>query len=88
MYLFLCDGKVEECSKTNCFKQGGPCCHTTNINHAKNFQRELLQGENMYTEKETFANKIKRICHPKLITEWMAGFRIRIQLHLLGRFSR
>lgn len=39
--LFLCDGRAQ-CSqeaKTECFVNGGSCRHTSDIRHAKNFQR-------------------------------------------------
>lgn len=32
----LCDGKVESCRKTGCYKNGGECRHTTDIKHAIN----------------------------------------------------
>lgn len=32
--LYLCDGQNSECKKTNC----GACHHTTDVNHAVNFQ--------------------------------------------------
>ena len=35
--LYLCDGDVEACGKTDCYKRGGDCRHTSNINHAINF---------------------------------------------------
>lgn len=38
--LLLCDGRAQ-CSqkeKTECFKNGGNCRHTSDIRHAKNFQ--------------------------------------------------
>ena len=35
--VFVCDGKKEDCGKTGCFKNGGECHHTSDINHAANF---------------------------------------------------
>lgn len=32
----LCDGKVEECDKRGCYKNGGECRHTTDTKHAIN----------------------------------------------------
>lgn len=34
--LYLCDGNVETCSKTGCYKRGRECRHTTDIAHAIN----------------------------------------------------
>ncbi len=34
--LYLCDGNVENCSKTGCYKRGRECRHTTNAAHAIN----------------------------------------------------
>lgn len=36
----LCDGKVEGCSKTGCYKNGGECRHTTDTKHAINPPKE------------------------------------------------
>lgn len=48
--FYLCDGKVPECKKTDCYKNGGECKHTSNVEYAVNF-RKGLAGEN-YFEKE------------------------------------
>lgn len=38
--LYLCDGKIESCKeKDGCYQRGGECRHTSNIEHAANFQR-------------------------------------------------
>ena len=29
--LYLCDGAVEACPKTSCYKRGHECCHTTTL---------------------------------------------------------
>lgn len=35
--FYLCNGcNDEECLKTDCYKQGGPCRHTSNVKYAKN----------------------------------------------------
>lgn len=36
--IYLCDGKVEDCTKTGCglIHEGGVCFHTTREDHAKN----------------------------------------------------
>lgn len=36
--LYLCDGKVEDCDKAWCFTTQGPCTHTSDIRHARNFE--------------------------------------------------
>ena len=38
--LYLCDGELEKCRmKSGCYKNGGDCMHTSNIEHAKNFKK-------------------------------------------------
>lgn len=33
-FLYLCDGKVEDCTGSFlCYRNGGPCKHTTDILH-------------------------------------------------------
>lgn len=32
----LCDGMVEECTKENCYRNGGECRHTPDTKHAVN----------------------------------------------------
>lgn len=32
----LCDGKINGCKKTECYKNGGECRHTTDSKHAIN----------------------------------------------------
>ena len=34
--LYLCDGSVEDCPKTSCYKRGHECRHTTDVTHALN----------------------------------------------------
>lgn len=43
--FFLCDGKVDGCTRGNCFAYGGGCRHTTDVKHAVNFHRGLAQGQ-------------------------------------------
>lgn len=38
--FYLCDGKVESCNKTLCYKFDGPCKHTENVSHAINGENE------------------------------------------------
>lgn len=49
--LYLCDGNVETCSKTGCYKRGFECRHTTDVAHAIN--RRAVAGL-FLTEQETF----------------------------------
>ena len=63
--LFLCDGRAQctQEEKTECFKNGGNCRHTSDIRHAKNFQcchwmrvKELTaELGTVYVEKEPTA---------------------------------
>ena len=48
---FLCDGDMPGCKKTHCYKNTDdtPCKRTTDINHAKNFEKMPHGG---YREKE------------------------------------
>lgn len=43
--FFLCDGKVDGCTRKNCFAYGGGCSHTTDVKHARDFHRGLAQGQ-------------------------------------------
>lgn len=42
--LFLCDGNVKECPKTNCYKNGGECRHTEDVRHGISFVGKDLDG--------------------------------------------
>lgn len=48
---FLCDGEKEDCKRTYCYKNTDdtPCKRTSDINHAKNFEKMPHGG---YREKE------------------------------------
>lgn len=42
--FYLCDGEVEKCRrKSGCYKNGGGCMHTSDVEHAKNFE-EVRKG--------------------------------------------
>ena len=44
--LYLCDGAVETCPKTSCYKRGHECRHTTDTTHALNSEpRNLIPDE-------------------------------------------
>ena len=51
--LYLCDGMIPECKKSGCYKKGGPCKHTSNINHAVNFENK---GHQTFMERCTTSN--------------------------------
>lgn len=51
--MYLCDGRVKECPKTNCFLTGGSCNKTSRIENAVNFQNKNNGG---YTEIERAAS--------------------------------
>lgn len=38
--MFLCDGNVPDCPKTNCYRSDGFCKHTSDVKHAVNFVRK------------------------------------------------
>lgn len=49
--FYLCDGEVPECKKTHCYKNTDdtPCKLTSDIAHAKNFEKTRVGN---YREKE------------------------------------
>ncbi len=49
--LYLCDGELEECKKSNCYKNNGSCNHTSDIRHAKNFHK-ISETRPVFYEKE------------------------------------
>ncbi|MEZ3435693.1 MAG: hypothetical protein K1W34_13955 [Lachnospiraceae bacterium] len=49
--FYLCDGEVEKCKKNTCYKNNGPCTYTTDIRHAKNFQKTM---HSFYENEDTF----------------------------------
>lgn len=55
--LYLCDGERPDCKKTGCYKTGGECRHTFDVEHARNFSEEKFLKMNggivtVYTEEE------------------------------------
>lgn len=54
--LYLCDGKVENCDKAWCFTAQGPCMHTTDVRHARNFS-DMGNDGGLYTYMENLARK-------------------------------
>jgi len=63
--FYLCDGEVPECTKTSCYKNGGPCRHTSNASYAKNFlpgrgsNETLWEGGPSSLREEGFAYEDK-----------------------------
>lgn len=53
--FFLCDGAVEGCPKTNCYKVGNECRHTLDENHALNSEPHnfILDEEGNLWETES-----------------------------------
>ena len=43
--FYICDGKKEDCKRTNCYQNCGECKHTEDIEHAKNFCRDGIDSE-------------------------------------------
>ena len=37
--FYLCNGEKEDCKKRTCYKNGGECKHTSNVEYALNFER-------------------------------------------------
>lgn len=50
--FYLCDGEKEDCKKMTCYKNGGECKHTSNIEHALNFERVGKNEKGTFYEKE------------------------------------
>lgn len=50
--FYLCDGEKEDCKKMTCYKSGGDCRHTSDINHASNFERKGRYKNGSFYEKE------------------------------------
>lgn len=47
---FLCSGKMDGCTREDCFKFGGECHHTSDIRSAINFRKGIAEGQ--YCEKQ------------------------------------
>lgn len=54
--IYLCDGNQCPAEKASC-KRGGPCRHTTNIEHAINFKR--MHDTDIFYEVEVVPNETK-----------------------------
>ena len=77
--LFLCDGEKEDCRRTHCYKNTNdePCKRTTDINHAKNFEKCHMEDiEKKKTEKHGKKKLKKKSAgvnlkgiHPQKITD-------------------
>lgn len=54
--LYECDGMDDSCAKTHCFMNEGPCHHTTQIEHAKNFHpcEDVIREITHYVENEVW----------------------------------
>lgn len=50
--FFLCNGQKRDCKKRCCYKNGGDCRHTSDINHALNFERKGRYKNGSFYEKE------------------------------------
>lgn len=50
--FYLCDGEVEKCTKSDCYKNGGNCNFTSDIRHAKNFHKNNYSPYPVFYENE------------------------------------
>ena len=52
--LYLCDGRDSKCEGHMCKGGSGKkeCTHTSDINHARNFERRLHENDVGFVEKE------------------------------------
>ena len=55
--FYLCDGQKEDCPRKFCYKNGGICKHTTDINHAMNFKRKENRPFGNFYEIEDVSRK-------------------------------
>lgn len=55
--FFLCDGEVKTCKKHSCYKNGGDCKFTSDIGHAKNFQKFYKSSTNFYENDAASGNQ-------------------------------
>lgn len=70
--FYLCDGEKKDCKRTNCYKNGGECKHTEDVEHAKNFHRDGIDSEkSSFFESET---NEKTVVKGKIIFEGGKGF--------------
>jgi hypothetical protein len=63
MILYRCNGEKEDCAKKNCYKNGGYCSHTENIEYAENFIRPSLRSDHWVEadEKEELHGKLQLV---------------------------
>ena len=48
---YICDCKQECCESSGCCMNGGPCQHTFDISHAKNFEETpIIIGNGLFEE--------------------------------------
>lgn len=60
--FYLCNGQKDDCEKRTCYKNGGNCRHTSDINHALNFETKgrYKNGGNFYEKEQNEANEMKK----------------------------
>lgn len=67
--LYLCDGKVESCKKKDgCYQRGGECRHTSNIEHAANFQKPYKSSGFVEYGVEIRVKRIERLTAALAVT--------------------
>lgn len=68
--FYLCDGKIENCKKTRCYKNKtdcrNQCRYTSDINHAINFKNQFKAGD-FYEMPSTNDVMDGSICHFKKV---------------------
>lgn len=60
--FYLCNGQKDDCQKGNCYRNGGNCRHTSDINHALNFEIKgsYKNGGSFYEKEQNEANEMKK----------------------------
>jgi hypothetical protein len=55
--MYLCDGEKTDCKKRTCYKNGGYCRHTKDVEHAVNFEKNTYGSHSTYieTSRDTLA---------------------------------
>ncbi len=64
--FYLCDGKDEKCKKEYCYKNGGPCYHTKDIDHATNFEKSINNAAYFETKDVDFTERVIEVMNTEI----------------------
>ncbi len=55
--LYLCNGYIPDCKRSECYLNGGECHHTSNIEYAKGFDKVYgRSGDAQYWQNNHWVN--------------------------------